>query len=98
MWRCRKFPFLLALCVASFLPLSRANAKGPVKNGAAKTAGDKAFQKVKREFQQKIRNKKPAERIAALRLLDDYPTGDAADLIYVTLLDDHAEEVREAAI
>jgi hypothetical protein len=86
------------VCAAVFLPLSRADAKGPAKNGAAKTAGDKAFQKVKREFQQKIRNKKPAERIAALKLLEEFPTGDAADLVYVSLLDDHAAEVRDAAI
>jgi hypothetical protein len=65
---------------------------------AAKAPPDKAFQKVKREYQVKARNKKPAERIAALKLLQDFPTGDAADLVYVTLLDDKTEEVRRAAI
>ncbi|MGE5195014.1 MAG: VWA domain-containing protein [Deltaproteobacteria bacterium] len=65
---------------------------------AAKAPPDKAFQKVKREYQVKARNKKPAERIAALKLLEDFPTGDAADLVYVTLLDDKTDEVRRAAI
>src|SRR5262249_30218091 len=58
---------------------------------------DKAFQKVKRDFQQKIR-KKPAERIAALKPLEDFPNGDAADLVYVTLLDDKSDDVRTAAV
>lgn len=65
---------------------------------AAKAPVDKAFAKVKREYQQKARNKKPAERLASLKLLEDYRTGDAAELVYVTLLDDKSDEVRQAAI
>ena len=65
---------------------------------AAKAPPDKAFQKAKKEYQVKARNKKPAERIAALKLLEDFPTGDAADLVYVTLLDDKSQEVRQAAV
>ena len=70
------------------------HAKAP----AAKAAPDRGFAKVKKEFQQKIHTKKPADRIAALKLLEDFPTGDAAELLYVTLLDDKASEVRQAAI
>ena len=76
--------------------LAAAVAREPGKS--AKGAPDKAFAKVKREYQQKARNKKPAERLAALKLLEDYRTGDAADLVYVTLLDDKTDSVRQAAI
>jgi uncharacterized protein YegL len=58
---------------------------------------DKAFQKAKREYQQKARNRKPVERLAALKLLEDFPTADAAELIYLTLIDDRADDVRQAA-
>src|SRR5262245_17037268 len=51
---------------------------------APKTPPDKAFQKAKKDYQLKARQKKPADRIAALKLLADFPTGDAADLVYVT--------------
>ena len=97
MWRGCGLPYLLALLMAALVPSSRVDAKEPAKP-AGKVPVDKAFQKVKREFQQKVHHKKPAERIAALKLLEDYPTGDAADLVYVSLLDDHDEVVREAAI
>lgn len=76
----------------------RVDAKEPARPAAAKTDSDKAFQKVKKDFQLQSRRKKPAERIAALKLLDEYPTGDAAELVYVTLLDDKTEEVRLAAV
>jgi hypothetical protein len=65
---------------------------------AAKAPPDKAFAKVKKEFQQKIRTKKPADRIAALKLFEEFPTGDAAELLYVTLLDDKSPEVRQATV
>ena len=65
---------------------------------AAKASTDKAFAKTKKEFQQRIRNKNPSERIAALKLLEDHPTPEAADLVYVTMLDDRASEVRSAAV
>ncbi|HLJ11174.1 MAG TPA: VWA domain-containing protein, partial [Planctomycetaceae bacterium] len=38
------------------------------------------------------------ERVNALKLLENFPTADAADLVYVTLLDDRADEVRHAAV
>ena len=72
--------------------------KEPGKKPAAKGAPDRAFAKVKKEFQLKIKTKKPTDRIAALRLLEDSPSGDAAELLYVTLLDDKASEVRQAAV
>lgn len=84
------------MVLAGLLPNS-ASAKDIVRQGA-KALPDKAFQKVKREFQQKARNKKPGERLAALKLLADFPTGDAAELVYVTLLGDKADDVRQAAI
>jgi hypothetical protein len=96
--RLHTLSFLIVAFAAVMVPASGAAAKEPAKPAAGKAASDKAFQKVKREFQQKIRNKKPAERIAALKLLDEFPTGDAADLVYVTLLDDKSDEVRTAAV
>jgi uncharacterized protein YegL len=89
---------LIVVLAANALPGFGADGKKADKSSAPRSASDKAFQKVKREFHQKIRNKKPAERIAALRLLQDFPTGDAADLVYVTLLDDKSDEVRTAAV
>jgi len=83
----------LAIVAALCLLTAWAGAKD-----GGKTATDKTFQKLKKDYQQKIHNKKPAERIAALKLLSDFPTGDSADLVYVTLLDDKADEVRQAAI
>ncbi len=64
----------------------------------AKSNSDKAFKLAKKDFQQRVHNKKPADRAAALKLLSDFPTGESAELVYVTLLDDRAEEVRGAAI
>jgi hypothetical protein len=78
--------------------LPGADAKDGARPGPAKSPPDRVFQKIKKEFQQRVHNKKPAERIAALKLLLDFPTGDAADLVYVTLLDDKSHEVRDAAI
>lgn len=68
------------------------------RGGAPKSVNDRAFQKAKKEFQTRTHQKIPADRIAALKLLDDFPTPDAADLVYVTLLDDKSAEVREAAV
>ena len=65
---------------------------------AAKAGTDKAFKAAKKEYQQRIHNKKASERKAALKLLADFPTGEAADLVYVTLLDDTAADVRDAAV
>ncbi|MBI3865137.1 MAG: VWA domain-containing protein [Planctomycetia bacterium] len=65
---------------------------------AAKAPTDKAFKLAKKDFQQKVHAKKSADRAAALRLLADFPIPDSADLVYVTLLDDRAEEVRRPAI
>jgi len=64
---------------------------------AAPGPPDKAFQKVKREFQHQVRNRQPAGRLAALKLLENFPTAEAAELIYVTLLDDRDDDVRQAA-
>jgi hypothetical protein len=86
---------LLAIAAALSLPLTTARAKD---KPAARSANDRTFQKLKKDYQQKIHNKKPTERIAALKLLSDFPSGDSADLVYVTLLDDKADEVRQAAI
>jgi hypothetical protein len=94
-----RLSWLIVIVVATTIqPALGDDAKRPGKPAAAKAANDKAFQKVKREFQQKIRNKKPAERIAALKLLEEFPTGDAADLVYVTVLDDKSDDVRTAAV
>jgi hypothetical protein len=89
-WLCAALAFLICLTSVAVL------AKEPAK--AVKAAPDKAFAKAKKDFQQKIRNKKSTDRIAALKLLEDFPTGEAADLVYVSLLDDRAPEVREAAV
>lgn len=78
--------------------VAQAKDKDAVRTPAGKTGSDKAFKSAKKEFQQRIHNKKASERIAALRLLGDFPTGDTADLVYVSLLDDRAGEVRDAAV
>src|SRR5262245_30820985 len=65
---------------------------------AAKSGTDRGFAKVKKEFQQRIRNKNSSERAGALKLLEDRPTPDAADLVCVTLLDDRDAAVRQAAV
>src|SRR5436190_16834797 len=75
-----------------------AQAKDGSRSTAAKSGTDKAFLAAKKEFQKRIHNKKSDERIAALKLLADFPTGEAADLVYVSLLDDRAVEVRDAAV
>lgn len=75
-----------------------AQAKDGSRPTTAKTGTDKAFLAAKRDFQKRIHNKKSEERIAALKLLAEFPTGEAADLVYVSLLDDRAVEVRDAAI
>jgi hypothetical protein len=93
---------VLGLMIAVLASLSLAvrdtSAKEPAKPAAAKAAPDRAFAKIKRDFQQKIKTKKPTDRIAALKLLEDSPNGDAAELLYVTLLDDKSSEVRQAAV
>lgn len=90
---------LATVGMAAALCIDRtAVAKDPARPAAAKLANDKVFQKVKKDYMQRVRNKKPADRIAALKLLSDFPSGEAADLVYVTLLDDKAEEVRDAAV
>jgi hypothetical protein len=79
--------------------LATASAKEPVaRQPTSKAVTDKAFRAAKKEFQARIHNKKPAERIAALKLLSEFPTGESADLIYVTLLDDRTDEVRQVVI
>lgn len=65
---------------------------------APKSGSDRAFLAAKKDFQKRIHNKKAHERIAALKLLADFPTADAADLVYVSLLDDREVEVRDAAV
>lgn len=94
-----KFSRLLAvvLIVAVGAVAGWAKDKAP-RSVSAKSPADKAFAKTKKEFQQRIRNKNGHERAAALQLLEEYPTPDAADLVYVTLLDDRAPEVRQAAV
>src|SRR5438270_12853753 len=88
---------LLALLAAAS-PIETSALAKDASRPAARSPPDRVFQKIKKEFQQRVHNKKPAERIAALKLLLDFPTGDAADLVYVTLLDDKSHEVRDAAI
>lgn len=88
---------LVVVCLAMTADRTIAQSKGLGRAPAAK-ASEKAFRSAKKEFQSRVHNKKPSERISALRLLADFPIGDAADLVYVTLLDDHADEVRQAAI
>lgn len=91
--------WIAAIGLAAVGPAApRLSAKDSVKTPAAKAAPDRAFAKVKKDFQQKIRTKKPADRIAALKLVEDSPSGDAAELLYVTLLDDKMSEVRQAAV
>jgi hypothetical protein len=89
---------LIGSLAVSFVICASATAKEPARTPAVKAQPDKAFQKAKREYQQRARGKKPAERIAALKLLEEFPTGEAAELVYVTLLDDKTDEVRRAAI
>ena len=91
--------WIVALGLATVgLTSPESSAKDPVKTSEAKAPPDRAFAKVKKDFQQKIHAKKPADRIAALKLLEDSPSGEAAELLYVTLLDDKAGEVRQAAV
>jgi hypothetical protein len=91
-------PLILAALTA--IGLASGTAKGQDATGpdAANSSTDKAFQKAKREYQQKARNRKPAERLAALKLLEDFPTAESAELIYLTLIDDHADDVWQAAV
>jgi hypothetical protein len=87
----------LILLVAIGLTGTAAAAKDAVRP-ATKSAPDKAFLKAKKDFQAKTHSKKPAERIAALKLLEEFPTGDAALLVYFALLDDKTDDVRQAAV
>jgi len=87
-----------AVLAAAGLATSEIGAKDGSRPATAKAPPDPAFAKVKKDFQQKIHAKKPADRIAALKLLEDFPTGDAAELLYVTLLDDKSSDVRQAAV
>lgn len=93
-------PLLVLLAAATWAGAADKNDKkeGGSKPGAAKGAADRAFQKAKKEFQTRTHQKKPADRVAALKILEEFPTPEAADLVYVTLLDDKSAEVREAAI
>ncbi len=96
-WMRKQVVALFLLSAAMLVALPGA-AKDTSRATAAKVPPDRAFLKAKKEFQHQSRHKKAAERIAALKLLEDFPTGDAADLVYVTLLDDRTDEVREAAV
>src|SRR5262245_34061249 len=89
---------LSAFSVAACLLIAGSPRAYAAPKAAPKTPADKAFQKAKKEYQLKARQKKPADRIAALKLLEDFRTGDAADLVYVTLLDDRTDDVRRAAV
>src|SRR6185369_13936281 len=100
-----RFPaiVLLVACASGYLqPIAiRVHAADPVRPAAKSNsdkASDKAFKAVKKDFQQKAHSRKPADRAGALKLLADFPTGESAELVYVTLLDDSAAEVRKAAI
>ncbi len=95
---CTILSFLALLGLATVSPKTARAETKKTNRPAAKAPVDKAFQKVKKEYQLRARQKKPADRIAALQLLEDYPTGDAADLVYVTLLDDKNDDVRQAAV
>jgi hypothetical protein len=88
----------IAASMAVGLTSGLAGAKDATPPDAGKGAPEKAFHKVKNEYQQHAHNRKPAERIAALKLLEDFPSAEAADLIYITLLGDHSDEVRQAAV
>lgn len=88
---------LFLLTISVLASSVHAREKAP-RASAAKAPADKAFAKTKKEFQQRIRNKNASERIAALKLLEDHPTPEAADLVYVTMLDDRASDVRDAAV
>ena len=90
----------LGLTVIAVLGLAAINAraKDASRASAARTGSDKAFLAAKKEYQRRIHNKKATERKAALALLADFPTGEAADLVYVSLLDDKTVEVRDAAV
>jgi len=95
---CTVLAILATVGLATISPnAARAQAKKS-NRPSPKAPVDKAFQKVKKEYQQRSRQKKAADRIAALKLLEDFPTGDAAELVFVTLLDDKNDDVREAAI
>jgi uncharacterized protein YegL len=95
---CGCVALLATLCLAiSFPHVAQADTKKNTRP-AVKAPVDKAFQKTKKEFQLRSRQKKPADRIAALQLLEDFPTGEAAELVFVTLLDDKNDDVRQAAI
>jgi len=95
--RCHGWLVLAALAFGG-LPAARCDAKDKGRPTAEKSAAGKAFAKAKKEFQQKIHNKEPSGRIAALKLIENFASGDAADLVYVSLLDDRSEDVRQAAI
>src|SRR5262245_27855799 len=94
----RVWPGRRAFSIAACLLIAVVPCAYAAPKSAAKAPLDKAFQKAKKEYQLKARQKKPADRIAALKLLEDFPTGDAADLVYVTLLDDKTDDVRRAAV
>lgn len=86
---------------ASFVAADRA-AGDDTKPGpgppSAKAAPDKTFQKVAAKFRQRSHSAKPADRIASLALLADYPGAEAASLVYDTLLANNADDVRQAAV
>src|SRR6266850_1211251 len=88
---------VLAALITVGLATGAAIAQEANRPDPANGPSDKAFQKAKREYQQKARNRKPVERLAALKLLEDFPTADAAELIYLTLIDDRADDVQQAA-
>lgn len=64
---------------------------------AAPPAPSAEFRAAKREFQQKSKSRVAADRIAAIKKLDDVAGRDAAELIWQTVLDDAVPEVRATA-
>jgi hypothetical protein len=95
-------PRILLHCLmfAAALPavLSAADNQGDAAPVQSKAAREKAQRKLAARFRQRSHSAKPAERIAALGLLDDLSGADAADLVYDTLLANKSAEVRQAAI
>jgi uncharacterized protein YegL len=94
---------VLVVCLGGMLftavsPVRAADPTRPAAKSSTDKAADKAFKTVKKEFQQRAHSRKPADRAGALKLLADFPTGESAELVYVTLLDDSAVEVRKTSI
>jgi hypothetical protein len=62
------------------------------------SADGKDFKLVKKDFLRKARSKKARDRISAVKMLDDFPSLETAELVWQMLLDDHDSDVRTAAI